>query len=69
MQAGGIVELIPLSPYETEVYYVGETNALDGFNPLIRMAAPPVAARLVNRGLHHLEREIHERHRRGRETT
>jgi uncharacterized protein len=68
MQAGGIVELVPLSPYETEVYYAGETNALDGFNPLIRMAAPPVAVRLVKRGLHHLEQAIHQRNRRGRAT-
>lgn len=59
--ATGRVELKALSPVQTEVHYLGETDAFDDFNRFIRMAAPPVAARLANRGLAHLEEAI-QRH-------
>ncbi len=61
MYAAGIVELRALGPALTEVYYVGETDALAGFNRLIQMAAAPIASRLAGRGLHHLEQAIHAR--------
>lgn len=58
--AQGRVELTALGPGETEVRYRGTTDALDGYNRLVQMAAPPIASRLANRGLEHLERAIHD---------
>lgn len=63
VEAEGLVELMPLEPSVTELHYVGVTDALDGLNSFIRMAAPPVATRFANRGLEHLERAIVERKR------
>lgn len=63
VQAVGRVTLTALESEKTEVTYLGTTNALDGANALVLMAAPPIAARFANRGLEHLERIIHERKR------
>lgn len=63
VQAVGRVTLTALEPEKTEVHYLGTTNALEGANALVLMAAPPIAARFANRGLEHLERIIHERKR------
>lgn len=56
--ANGRVELSQIEASKTEVHYLGTTDALDGFNRFVKMAAPPIAARLANRGLNHLERFI-----------
>lgn len=61
MEAQGRVELRALGPAETEVHYEGETNALDPYNRFFQIAAAPIAARLINRGLAHLERTIEAR--------
>ncbi len=65
IHAEGIVELTEVAPEQTEVYYLGHTDALDDYNRFFRMAAAPIAARLANRGLHHLEQVIHARRQSG----
>lgn len=61
VHAEGTVELTALSPGETEVYYLGDTDAFDSYNRLVRIAAAPIASRLANRGLSHLEQTIQAR--------
>ena len=61
IHAEGIVELFALSPEETEVHYIGFTDALAGYNRFVQSAAAPIAAQLANRGLRHLEQVIHAR--------
>lgn len=56
--AEGIVELKSRGADETEVRYIGETDAFVGLNRLVQLAAPKIAAQLANRGLHHLEKVI-----------
>lgn len=53
--AEGTVTLEALGPSRTLVRYDGTTDALDGFNRLIQMAAHPFAVRFANRGLSELE--------------
>lgn len=58
VEAGGEVTLTALTPEETELRYEGSTDAFDDLNRLVLMAAPPIVAQLVNRGLHHLEQVV-----------
>ena len=58
VEAEGEVHLIELAPEETELRYAGSTDAFDDLNRLVLMAAPPIVAQLVNRGLHHLEQVV-----------
>jgi carbon monoxide dehydrogenase subunit G len=53
--AKGRIELTQIEPSKTEVHYVGTTDALDGYNRFVKMAAPSIAARFANRALNHLE--------------
>lgn len=59
--AQGTVHLRELAPDQTEVHYVGSTDAFDEYNRFFRMAASPIAATLANRGLQHLEKVIQAR--------
>ncbi len=63
--ADGTVALAEIEPAQTEVHYVGHTDAFNEYNRLFQMAAAPIAARLANRGLHHLEGVIQARKQRG----
>lgn len=58
LSAQGTVTLHATSATETEVHYVGSTDALRDSNRLVQMAAAPIAAHLVGRGLNHLEQVI-----------
>lgn len=56
--AKGRVQLRSLGKNQTEVHYSGQTDALEGFNRFLKIAAAPLAVRFANRGLSHLERYI-----------
>lgn len=61
MSAQGTVTLHPIEPERTELHYAGTTDALSEYNRLFQKMAEPLAVRLANRGLAHLERIMRER--------
>ena len=60
LAATGRIELSSVDANKTEVRYVCKTDAFDKYNRLIRMAAGPVAKRMVVQGMWYLERTIQQ---------
>ena len=58
--ANGRIELSQIDANKTELHYVCKTDAFDSYNRFVRMAAAPVAKRLVTQGMWYLERTIKE---------
>ena len=60
LAATGRIELSPVDASKTDVRYVCQTDAFDKYNRLVRMAAGPVAKRMVTQGMWYLERTIQQ---------